>query len=354
MEKIKFSSVDIYGLFQMKDRYKSRTTLLNAEEKGLIPKANRVKHGSVNVRQWSIDQVPDIGRHFGFLKKPNSQKIISIYTAKGGVLKTSYAYTMGKTLALNGVKTLIIGLDIQCSITKIILPEIEINSLAEMREVPLRLGMFHYMYEKVPLNKIIHKTSLPTLDVIPETHDLNMLERSLTLEKRREYFFKDKLIPKLQDYDVVIFDNGPNWNQLTENSLTASNIVISPIGCDVNSYQAIDINLEIIEEFQQTMKLEWSNFLITPTLLETNKLSQQIYAAYVNNYADKIVAFPIRRAIKGQEALLVQQSIFEYSPSSPLANDYFEQLTYIWGLLCDEKETKKSKNLTGKILESST
>jgi chromosome partitioning protein len=337
VEKQFWSNSDIHKLFRLDVKIKSRQTLLNAEERGEIPKAKRVARGSTLVRQWSLEQLPGIGERFGFLKKLDKQQIICVYTAKGGVLKTTIAYSLARILALNGIKTIVIGLDIQCSITDITLPPSEVESLDDFKNQ--HFGLYHYLFDKVPLDKIIKSTSLPTLSIIPETTDLNVLEKKLRLEPRREYLFKDKLIPQLQEYDVIIFDNGPSWNQLIETALTASNSIISPIGCDIGTYQALQTNLNTLFEFQTAMKLDWANFFLVPTLLEKTKLSQQIYGIYLNQYTDKVVPTPIRRGVKGQEAILLRQSAIEHDPTSPLAQDYFELTQELWSRILSRGET---------------
>ena len=284
--------------------------------------------GKQQVRQWSLEQLPEIGVKFGFLQKPKETQAICVYTAKGGVLKTTLAYSLARILAINGIKTIVVGLDIQCSITDIALPPKEVRSLEESNS--RCLGLYHHLFEKAPLESVIQPTFLPTLDVIPETPDLNVLEKKLRLEPRREYVLRDRLLPLLANYDVVIFDNGPSWNQLIENALTASNNIVSPIGCDLGTYQALQTNLATLTEFQNAMKLEWDNFILVPTLLEKTKLSQQIYGAYLNQYGERIIPTPIRRGVKGQEALVLRQSALKYDPSSPLAQDYFELVQEVW------------------------
>lgn len=328
MEKTYWTSSDIQRLFRLDERIKSRQTLFNAEERGEIPTAARMARGKQQVRQWNLEQLPEIGLRFGFLKKPTEPQIICVYTAKGGVLKTTLAYSLARILALNGIKTLVVGLDIQCSITDIALPPKEVSSLEESNG--RCIGLYHLLCEKASLESVIQPTSLPTLDVIPETPDLNVLEKKLRLEPRREYALRDRLLPLLSQYEVVIFDNGPSWNQLIENALTASNNIVSPIGCDLGTYQALQTNLATLTEFQEAMKLEWDNFILVPTLLEKTKLSQQIYGAYLNQYGNRVIPFPIRRGVKGQEALVLRQSALEYDPSSPLAQDYFELVQEVW------------------------
>lgn len=325
----KWTTTEVERLFRIPERIKSRKTLVNAEERGEIPTAYRVLRGKIPVRQWSINQLPLIGEKFGFLNKPNSQKIICVYTPKGGVLKTSFAYNLARMLALNGIKTLIIGLDFQCSITNYAIKKEPVDSIDQM---PTKMrGLYHYFNEKLSdINSIILTTSLPTLDILPEVPEIFALDKKLRLENRREYIFNDRFMSQLDAYSVIIFDNSPSWNQLVENSLTASNIVISPMGCEPESFEALQTNFEIIFEFQKALKLEWNHFIQVPTLLEKTNISQQIYAAYLNLYGNKMIPFPIRRSVTGQDARVLKHSVIEQDSSSALANDYYDAIRSIW------------------------
>lgn len=335
MEKTYWTSTDIRKLFRLKDKI-SPQTLLNAEEKGIIPKAKRISRGKVEVRHWSIDQIPTIGAEFGFLNPPKKQIRICVYAPKGGVLKTTFGFNLARVLALNGIKTLVIGLDpIQASITNYTLPRKSIESLEELKDE--NNGLYHYLFEKYPIDSIIQKTSLPTLDVIEETPELSHVELKLKFATRREYFFMEKLIPTLKNYQVILFDNNPGWTQLVENSLTASNVILTPMGCDIESYKAIDKNLSILFRFQEEAKINWSHFFQIPTLIEKNKLSQQIYATYVNRYSYTLIPFPIRRSIKGQEARAFNQCVLEHEPNSELAQDYYEAITEIWNRITKDE-----------------
>lgn len=342
MEK-KWTSTEISKLFKLSQKVKSRQTIFNAEEKGDIPKAKRIERGTTKVRIWETKQLPKIGEKFGFLEKPSQQQIISVYTSKGGVLKSTFAHNLGRVLALNGIKVLIIGLDIQLSITEAIIPSIELESLEDYSDQIY--GLYHFLYKNVPLSEIIRKTELPTLDYIPETPELNALEKALRHEVRKEYVLHDKVVPELKEYDVVIFDNGPSWSCLIENSLTASKHVISPIGCEINSYRALKQHFDFILSFQKSMHLIWDNILLIPTLLEKSKLSQQIYAAYLTEYPREMLAIPVRRSVKGNEAGLLGISVLEHDSQSPLAQDYYDLFSALWSRVLNKSKQKSLSKL---------
>lgn len=329
MEQRSWTTSNIKVFFRFDERNKSLTGVYNAESDNEIPFADRVARGKNEIRQWKEENIPKIGELFGFLPKNRTQKIICKYIQKGGVLKTTSTFNEARIFALNGLKTLIIGLDFECSITDIVKPKNEIQTLEDNETYS---GLYHFFYEKASINDIISKTSLPTLDIIPETHDLVRLEKNMASETRRESIFKDKLIPCLKDYDVIIFDNGPSWNYLIENALTASNVIIAPLGCNLLSYNAAKTNFESIEQFQQKMEgvIKDQEIIMYATLLDRNSLSQQIFAQYLSIFKDKIISTPIRSSVKGQEAILLGQSMMEYAPKSPLAQEYFELISEVW------------------------
>lgn len=322
----------------MEEKYKSPLSVLNAEERGEIPKANRIQRGKTSVRQWTTKQLPAIGKKFGFLQNCKEQQILNIFLSKGGVGKSSFCFNLARTLALSSVqklssansKILIIGLDLQGTITDYSLPPLAVESL-EDAQLSERAGLYELLFEKARLEDVILPTDLPNLFIIPENSSLNTLEKRLRFETRKEYFFKDKLLPQLQDFSVILFDNSPNWNALIENSLVCATTVISPIGCELGSYQALKNHTTNIQEFADAIKVEWDNYFLIPQFLEKSKISQQIYGSYLNQYPENVLATPIRRSAVAQEALALRKSILEYAPISPLADDYYEAIKTLWG-----------------------
>ncbi len=139
MEKTAYTTADIQKIFRVEEKYKSSLSVLNAEERGEIQKASRIQRGKTSVRQWQTDQLPDIEKKFGFLKNCKEQQILNVFLSKGGVGKSSFCFNLARTLAISSVKKasaenskiLIIGLDLQGTITDYTLPPIVVESLEE-------------------------------------------------------------------------------------------------------------------------------------------------------------------------------------------------------------------------------
>lgn len=329
LEKNRWTITDAQKLFQIKSRH----TLIAAETRGEIPAAARETRGSTQVRVWTLGQLPPIGERYGFMDKPKSQVRICLYTPKGGVLKTATSGNLARIASLNGMKVLVVGLDFQKSITNYLLPTPNFETMQELKgyiQENRSVGLYHILFEGAQPKDVVYKTSIPTLDIIPETSDLIAVERALRSENRREYVFADLIDEHFSHYDLIIMDNTPAWTQLTECSLTAANNLVSPLGCDYETFQALGENFIHIENFRTKMKLKWDNFVIVPTLLEQNNISKEVYGLYEREFGDMILPFPIRRTVKGQEARIANMSIFEYDSTSDLAKDYYDMVIALW------------------------
>ena len=173
-EKSGSTNSELHNLYKLTA---SRQTLLNAEASGTIPTAKRIPRGKTSIRVWSLEDLPAIGGKYGFLKKLNEKLILAVYTAKGGVLKTTLSYNLARIIALHGMKVLVIGLDSQGSITDLALRPL--SQLENLEELDRHRGLYNFFLGELTLDEIIVKTALPTLDVIPETPSLVLLDRKI-------------------------------------------------------------------------------------------------------------------------------------------------------------------------------
>lgn len=331
MENQKFyTPQDIFKLFRIT---KTKTSLYKDEKAGRIPTAKQIPRGQTSIRTWSIDQLPQIGEKYGFLDKPTSKKVICIYTPKGGVLKTTISLNLARILALHNIKVLVIGLDVQCSITTNLMTEN--NHIESLNDITEYAGLFEYAQpnNSISIEDIILGTDIPSLHFIPESSNLNFLEQIIRDSTRREYVIKKLLEPVIDYYDVILFDNSPNWNFLIQNSLAMATDVISPISCDIETYRSLTKNIEMINLFKKNMDLNWNSFTLIPTKLERTKLSTQIEAQYRQIFGDIITTSTIRSASVGQESSALKKSVIEYDARSALADDYFNVLKDIWKIV---------------------
>jgi chromosome partitioning protein len=178
-----------------------------------------------------------------------------------------------------------------------------------------------------------------------------LLEQRIRDENRREHFLDRLIKPLKKNFDVIIFDNSPNWNFLIQNSLVAATDVICPIACEIETYRSLAKNIQMINDYKCNMELNWNNFILIPTKLERTRISTQIEATYKTLFSELITSGSIRNAAVGQESSLVQTSAIEYDPKSNLAEDYYDIINDIWGRI--NSTTTKNKSIKN-IKELST
>jgi chromosome partitioning protein len=296
----------------------TKQTLFNAEERGDIPRASRIQRGQTSCRAWKLNQLPVIGEKMGFLRKPETPQVVSIFSLKGGTSKSSLCFQIARSFALHNVRTLVIGLDAQETVTQTLNRTTGTNSDEDAK------GIFHVLTQAAPLEEVLHATDLPTLHYIPETIELSVLDIWLKTQMRKEYIIKERLVgPLLRSgkYDLILFDCNPAWSEMVTGALGASDVLLSPLGADINSLKAAKIFVELLADFQDEMKHVFRSLLIIPTMVEANKLSQTILAKYRLQYGELCTAASIRRAIAIQEANVQGKSMMEVGYSAPVLHD---------------------------------
>ncbi|RYZ79009.1 MAG: hypothetical protein EOP04_28560, partial [Proteobacteria bacterium] len=304
----------------------SRQGLVNAENSGLIPTAKR----RGNQRSWELADLPKIGERYGFMKKPSSPAVVSIFTTKGGVLKSTIALNLGRMAALHNIKTCIVGLDMQCDITNALGYQVDLEDAENLTEALERLsstlGLADLGRKGVTVESLIQETDIPTLSLIPETSDLVMLEREISKKNLRDFWLRDFVVAPLKErFDLIILDCSPNWNLLISNALMACDVLISPLECKINNFNNYSAFKAYLDNFTAETKKSFQHVFIPTKYASTRKLSSEIRSWYLANVPGCIGSV-IRESAPGEESIAAQQSLPEYSPNSMVADEMRETL----------------------------
>ena len=324
----------VYRIKQIQNLFETtitREALLQAENNGLIPKADRQK-GGVKARFWNVQQLPLIGERYGFLKKLSSPTVVTVFTTKGGSYKSTLSYNIARLSALHNIKTLAIGLDLQCDLTTLLgLYSDSIENLEDaLLEVDEISGLGSYFNKQKKLDDIIQQTDIPSLYVIPETPDLSPLERAISITTRREFWFKENVIEQLKnEFELIVIDCPPSWSQLISNALVACDILISPIECQINHFRNLETFRKLSEEFRNELNLNYQHIFVPTKYTPTRKLSGEILSWYLKNVSNVTVNF-VRESVFGEEANASNLSLLEYAPTQLVAHELRELLKEIW------------------------
>ncbi|MEI6474002.1 MAG: AAA family ATPase [Planctomycetota bacterium] len=264
-------------------------------------------------------------------------RVIALLNQKGGVGKTTSTVNLGAAFARYGQRVLLVDLDPQSNLSL----HFGVESGPEQRTIrDLLLDPTCRIEDAV-------QTARPGLDFIPAVTELALVEGELAQQEGMQTVLRSKLEPVYGNYDVVLLDCPPSLGVLSVNALTVADEVFVPM-------QAHYLPLRGLEKLLQTVHLISQG--LNPTIRVTGILlcmhdgSSSHARAVIGEIESQLAQFrgmdvpwstatvldpPVRRNIKLAEAPSFGQTIFDYAPHCPGADDYrriAEQLLAGWGL----------------------
>lgn len=300
-------------------------------EHEVLPEFSRGADGR-KMKSWLAGDLHGVGAKHGFLPKLHAPVAASIFVTKGGVLKSSLTLNIARMAALHGVRTVVVGLDMQGDVSTALgetTPEDQ--SLEEaLEQMSQTKGLAQLYTGDASLDQVLKSTDLPNLFYIPETPELVALDQSLMNRNRREYWLRDQVVtPLKREFDLVLMDCSPNWNRLITNALVASDVLISPLECKINNFRNLTTFRALIQEFSEDMQTTFKHVYVPTRFTPTRKLSREIQAWYAANLANCTTA-AVRESIQGEESTAMRVSIAEFAPTSVAANEMRALLGEIW------------------------
>lgn len=241
-------------------------------------------------------------------------KVICIANQKGGVAKTTTTHALGVLLARDNLRVLLVDIDPQSSLTQSCgVTDCAGRSLAEVLggSAPGRLIMHDVL---VCLGDRLH--------LAPGDIALAGVELGLTSRLGREAVLKKCLTAVANRYDLALIDCPPSLGLLTVGALAAADAVLIP-----TQPQALD--LRGLRLFLETLDLIRND--LNPGL-ETLGILVTFYDARLNHHRAAIEAMQraglpllevaIGRSVRVAEAAGAGQSVVDFDPVNPRANEY--------------------------------
>ena len=170
-------------------------------------------------------------------------KVISVANQKGGVGKSTSVYCIGAGLAMEGKKVLLMDVDPQGDLTKML-------GLRKPHELPQTLGnVMNDVIGGIPPNGHTEIRHHPEgFDFVPGNRSLTAVETGLVNVMSRETVLRKYVDSVKQNYDYVLLDCRPSLGMLVINALAASDYVLVPVQAD---YLAAEDMTELVGTVQQ-------------------------------------------------------------------------------------------------------
>jgi len=235
---------------------------------------------------------------------------IAISLTKGGVGKTTTAVNLAAGLALAGSRVLLVDTDTQ-------------------GQVSFMLGL----QPRAGLAELITEELTPEETIVAARERLWLLAggRALAGVKRLiaqkdfggERTLAEALAPLDGRYDYVVLDTSPGWDTMTINVLFYVQEVLTPVSLEVLTVRGLvefRRSLVAIQKYNEGLSFKY----VLPTFLDGRVRKSAEILGQLRAYYGQQLCLPIRYNVRLSEAAGFGQTIFEYAPNSPGAEDYWK------------------------------
>lgn len=248
---------------------------------------------------------------------------ISVVNQKGGVGKTTTTVNLGAALAEKGKKVLLIDIDAQSNLSTHLGLGVK-EDLTEMAEVSK--GPEWTVYDVLKGTKRIQDVVIKrsaNLDVVPSSLLLSAADLELGGVVGRELLLKRAIDKVREQYDVILIDCPPTLGLLSLNALAAVDQVIVPVQSE---YLALHGVRQLLDTIDQVRSVYNQNLVVGGVLIclhdSRKRLARAVADTIRNYFGDLVFATVIRENVALAEAPAKGETIFEYLPKSPGAEDY--------------------------------
>jgi chromosome partitioning protein len=243
-----------------------------------------------------------------------SVKTLAVANHKGGVGKTATAHNLGAALAAAGLRVLLVDADPQGSLTGICGAEdVEGRSLAEVLggSSPGRLQLVD----------VLHQVG-ENLSLVPADLALAACELGLTSRLGREGVLRKALATVSGQFDLVIIDCPPSLGLLTVGALVAADAVLVPTQPQIVDLRGLALFLESVKTLQTELNPGLQLLGVLVTFYDSRLNHHRQAVEFIQSAGLPLLPVLIGRSVRVSEAAGQGQSVIQYEPNNPQAENY--------------------------------
>jgi|GEM_PF-1447946 len=247
--------------------------------------------------------------------KNNDSKCVtySVTNQKGGVAKTTVSVNIASNLAFLGQRVLLIDLDSQSQSTRYLNKEQYIGkSLVNVLNEIIQNGKVtkEFIEQFIVKHDVVNDK---TIDVLPsELRLAKIFEMCRTVSM--PHTILKKIIDKIKDsYDVILLDLPPSSGMSIEQALFASDKVILATDCDEFSKEGIEVTLEGIKAFNESVQ---KDLIIDSCFISKFNKNAKIHSTIKNDIMEMLneKGFDKDKIFTITYSLIIPESQYEAAP----------------------------------------
>jgi chromosome partitioning protein len=252
------------------------------------------------------------------------RRVIAMMNQKGGVGKTTTTVNIACALARAGRPTLLIDLD----------PQAHATLHVGIDPATLQQSVYDVLLDPNVDPNAVAIQARDNLLVLPAQTDLAAAEVELgTAQDRHKRL--EKALDRMGDaFEFALIDCPPSLGLLTLNGLAAAREVVIPMQAHFLALQGFAKLLETIQRVSVQVNTRLRVGGVVLCMHDANLMHSKEVVAELESFFDaardqespwrfaRVLRPPIRRNIKLAECPSFGQSIFEYAPAAPGAEDY--------------------------------
>lgn len=220
-------------------------------------------------------------------------RVIAIANQKGGVGKTTTAINLAASLAISEQRTLLMDCD----------PQGNTTAGMGLPKDPARRTLYQALILAEPLDRIILKTQIEGLDLLPADKNLVGAAVELVSAENREHQLKRVIDQVKENYAFILMDCPPALDLLTLNALTAADSILVPIQCEYLALEGVSELLDSLIRIRRTLN---PNLAVEGILLtmydERTTLSRQVASDLRSFFGNQVFDSVIPRNVRLAEA----------------------------------------------------
>ena len=241
--------------------------------------------------------------------------MLAVVNQKGGVGKTTTAMNGAASLALEGIRTLLIDCD----------PQANATSGFGFAKGDKRITIYEVLLGEEVAEVAVLPTRIPQLSLLPGSRNLIGANLELVDMEERERRLRRAVDSLRPEYAFILLDCPPALDLLTLNALVAADRLLVPMQAEYFALEGISELISTLDRISASYNPELGLEGVLLTMYdERTNLSQQVRENLKQFFGEKLYDTTIPRNVRLAEAPSHGEPAVTYDPKSRGAEAYRE------------------------------